>query len=110
MPSKNRDYKRVYALRKKHAALVPFGEIPHGYNGYVNYFCRCDECRAGWASYTAIAREKRTKKPFDQIPHGASGYANHKCRCDICKLEHNKQCKKWRDAKNAKKAATTPDP
>lgn len=56
-------------------------------NGYSNLGCRCDECRASWASHLQAQRAARARRglPASDPRHGkASTYANWGCRCQAC--------------------------
>lgn len=53
-------------------------------NGYGNYQCRCDKCRAANAAMNKAARERRSKNIPDNIHGKASTYYNYKCRCEAC--------------------------
>ncbi len=78
------------AARKKEVK-----EFAHGYGGYTNRRCRCDNCREAnrvqRAAARAFWREERTRTReagFEHvvigITHGVSGSTNYSCRCDIC--------------------------
>ncbi len=47
--------------RRARLAATVFEEIPHGLNGYNNYFCRCETCKAA----KRVANAKRTTRPAD---------------------------------------------
>jgi hypothetical protein len=57
----NRTYS--WDLRQRRAKRVAAGliEVPHGYNGYCNYNCRCDIC-----STAAIAVRAKKKQPTQE--------------------------------------------
>ena len=65
------------------------GDPRHGtVNGYSNLGCRCDKCRASWASHQQTQRAKRAQRglPASDPRHGkAVTYANWGCRCQACK-------------------------
>jgi hypothetical protein len=43
--------------------MLPENDNRHGTaNGYNNHACRCDKCRAAWATYITAARHKDPKK------------------------------------------------
>lgn len=66
---------------------VPSGA--HGHNGYTNYGCRCDDCRAGQAEYQKAYRSRASSRFASgevDAPHGSrSTYTNYGCRCDECR-------------------------
>jgi hypothetical protein len=52
-------------------------------NAYVNYGCRCAECRAANAARQADARRRRAAT--GSMRHGkVSTYDNYLCRCAKC--------------------------
>jgi len=55
---------------------------------YTNHVCRCDECRAAWASDTRRMRAGRVQRLANDptlADHGlASTYCNWGCRCRAC--------------------------
>lgn len=69
--------------------LTP-GDPRHGTpNGYVNYGCRCESCKAA-----ASVAQKRIKaalrsRPIPSYVHGTvNGYKTYKCKCDACRAAH----------------------
>lgn len=98
-----KDFAKLYRRRIALAALVPFEDIPHGRNGYSNYFCTCDVCKAAWAAYVHDQRIRRSLTPFDQIPHGEGGYTNYRCRCDVCRKGHHESKQRYRARVRARK-------
>lgn len=53
-------------------------------NSYVNYGCRCDECKTAGAVYRKAWMERVKGSP--DTPHGTlNGYCNYSCRCDECR-------------------------
>lgn len=62
-------------------------QVPqHGtYNGYSNYGCKCELCRAAGAEWRRQRYVKKARAP--RVPqHGTtSEYGNHGCRCDLCR-------------------------
>jgi hypothetical protein len=80
------------------AKSAPLAVPPHahGRNGYSNYRCRCDECRAANTAAQSKYRDRLAQSDPDAIPHGTTnGYDNFRCRCDEC-----------RDAKAVARAAS----
>lgn len=73
-------------------------EIPHGtYNGYHNYQCRCDACRATSTPTQRMYREKRLAQPVPERVHGTyNGYKNYACRCDECVEAHKLYQREYR--------------
>ena len=71
---------------RKFTKKVPDKPIPHGtINGYANYKCRCDDCKAAQSERNRKQYTPRPREP-KPIQHGTlSGYGTHKCRCDDCK-------------------------
>lgn len=84
-PHRLLDTKRHRRARERMAERRALGVAPkgkHGENGYANYGCRCDECRAGKAqAHRRRARQRERREPPE---HGLSGYNNYHCRCDVC--------------------------
>lgn len=65
---------------------LPGGDPRHGLNGYVNFGCRCVECRAANAARTAYGRRARGNLLVDDPRHGTTNaYNNFSCRCDACR-------------------------
>jgi hypothetical protein len=63
------------------------GDPRHGTaNGYNNYGCRCDDCRAAWAvACTRYRNRWRIIGGPDDPAHGTrNGYVYWHCRCDRC--------------------------
>lgn len=59
-------------------------KIKHGSaSTYVNYGCRCDDCKEGARQKI---RERKAAITPDDPRHGTAGfYTNHGCRCDECR-------------------------
>lgn len=98
MPSKKEDWARQQRDRvKRRKAQIESGElkyedIPHGTNGYTNYKCRCEVCKAA-ASAAAredrLERQRRAREDPSTVPHGTeNGYTNYRCRCGLCTWAH----------------------
>lgn len=47
--------------------------IPHGLNGYVNYLCRCDVCKAAKADEYLKYRERKWEESLQETPAEAPG-------------------------------------
>lgn len=63
-------------------------------NGYVNWGCKCEDCKAAMALYQSGWRQGLTETPFSEVPHGTpTGYKNYKCRCYKCRFDAS-----WRKA------------
>lgn len=65
------------------------GERTHGKRStYVNYGCRCEECREANAVYQVGANQRRKMRRLlgdVDATHGMSStYDNYKCRCSEC--------------------------
>lgn len=89
---------------REHPLTLPLGDPRHGtYNGYSNYDCRCDECRAANAAYQrrADARRAATGLPEGDPRHGENGYTNYGCRCSTCT-----EAKRVRNANRARRTAS----
>jgi hypothetical protein len=56
--------------------------------GYVDWFCRCEECRDAARDYRRKRLRKiqrRIRDGDDPTPHGTiNGYVNYRCRCADC--------------------------
>lgn len=52
----------------KRATTTPFDDIPHGWNGYQHYKCRCDICRpAGIEHMRKQRRDRKYKKRLKSL-------------------------------------------
>lgn len=75
--------------RMERSAALDAGKatVQHGTNnGYLNYLCRCDECKAANREYQKQQVKDRRARETPEHVHGtASGYTNYGCRCDLCK-------------------------
>lgn len=75
--------------RERNAARDAIPDEWHGTaNGYNNYDCRCDPCKAAWARMNKEqALLRATRGLADDDPrHGTyNGYTNWKCRCEACR-------------------------
>lgn len=60
-------------------------ETPHGTRkGYLDYGCRCDDCRQAEHAYRQSLRQRGL--PLDDPRHGTeNGYNHYGCRCDLCR-------------------------
>ena len=71
-------------------------DLRHGtVNGYVNYGCRCDKCKAA----SSRRHKQRVEEGLSETDprHGTeSGYLNWGCRCESCKAGHSAAAKKRR--------------
>ena len=58
----------------------------HGtHNGYGNYGCGCESCRAANARYCYEAKRRRVARGIPDHVHGTvNGYGGWACRCDPC--------------------------
>lgn len=65
-------------------------------NGYQNYGCRCDPCRA------ARKAARTLHDPYDERHGTYNGYRNYGCRCDPCKAANS--------AHQREKRAKAPEP
>lgn len=67
----------------------------HDSSTYVNWGCRCPDCRAGHATMVRqrrAARRRIVAANGGQAPielHGVSAYTNWGCRCEVCRLSWN---------------------
>lgn len=70
------------------------GDRRHGTeNGYINYACRCEPCRAAHTDITYQRKQRRLQKPVPDHVHGtANGYGNYGCRCVGCTDAWSKDC------------------
>lgn len=58
-------------------------------NGYNNYGCRCDRCRAAHAADSLKRKNARRIAPTPRHVHGTvNGYDNYSCRCKRCTKAH----------------------
>lgn len=92
------------AAPRSASARWPDKPIPdeiHGtVNGYTNYGCRCDDCRAAVRAQRQKNKAARTAKPIPPRVHGtANGYGNYGCRCDDCKAAWATAIRESRQAK-----------
>lgn len=75
----------------------------HGtYNGWANYRCQCEPCKAAGVRYHEEYRTKIRKKALaeDDHRHGTvNAYTNYGCRCDKCKQAKSDDKKSRRQAK-----------
>lgn len=62
---------------------------PHGTpNGYFNYKCRCEPCKAAGRAYQLPRTKDRWEKglePSDPRHGSYNGYLNYGCRCNECR-------------------------
>lgn len=65
-------------------------------NGYTNYGCRCDLCRAAWNAYCKKRRVERSKNIPADIHGNASTYYNYMCRCADCRAANTAYYRKVR--------------
>ena len=81
------------ALQRKQvtrrAAVVSDAEVQHGsVSTYINWGCRCDECKAAHSANLARQREARfARMKADPTirPHGTMAtYSGWGCRCEAC--------------------------
>lgn len=65
---------------------LPADDPRHGtYNGYVNLWCRCDDCRRAARDMGRKFKAQRASQPKPDRIHGtAGGYGNWGCRCVAC--------------------------
>lgn len=65
------------------AAHIP--GAPQGALGWVEYKCRCPECKTAYQALGATPRERRINGPTPTRVHGTwGGYSNYGCRCAKC--------------------------
>lgn len=58
---------------------------PIGAEGYVEYKCRCPECRDAYHALGETPRERRRNGPTPSWVHGTwNGYSNYGCTCERC--------------------------
>lgn len=70
----------MVVMMKDHIPGVPVGAL-----GWVEYKCRCPECRAGYRALGETARERRRNGPTPSWVHGTwNGYTNYGCDCSQC--------------------------
>lgn len=87
--------------RRELNRATPFDQIPHGANGYSNYDCRCETCRAANATRQReyVAEQKR-----DGVrSHGTPGYAAG-CRCEVCRSAKSAQAARYRARRKSRRA------
>lgn len=83
------------------------GDPRHGTaNGYLNLYCRCDECRAANTRKVRRDRADRTRRleaNYASLTHGNdSTYQNWGCRCRPCTDAHNAaQRRRWAQRRDA---------
>lgn len=64
----------------EHIAGAPVGAL-----GWVEFKCRCDNCRAAYHALGSTPRERRLNGPTPSRAHGTwGGYSNYGCRCAKC--------------------------
>lgn len=73
------------SMRVKRAKGVPIPDHVHGLNGYNNYACRCEVCKAAAAANQQAGNTRRSSAPIPEHVHGTeNGYGNYRCRCEPC--------------------------
>lgn len=77
---------------------------------YINYHCRCDECRCANRTYQSRMRLERSQRPPSEIPHGLGGYLNWSCRCGVCTEANRKVCAEYQTRRREQTAAAAEVP
>jgi hypothetical protein len=63
-----------------HVSGAPVGAI-----GWVEFKCRCPDCKDAYHALGATPRERRINGPTPSWVHGTwGGYSNYSCRCAQC--------------------------
>lgn len=57
----------------------------HGTRSRYAKGCRCPQCRAATAAYSAQLVARRVAQGAIPTVHGLSTYNNFRCRCDVCR-------------------------
>ena len=68
-------------------------------NGYTNYHCKCEDCRAVGRKHfrEAAQRRRRDGLPAGHPLHGTEGgYSNYACRSDPCAEARKAYSAEWR--------------
>lgn len=79
------------------------GPIHGKYSTYVNWKCRCDECREASTKYHRegrLAAEERFRNRIsdDDPGHGTASFYKRGCKCSACKKAGNEARYKRRAA------------
>jgi hypothetical protein len=68
-----------------------FENRTHGIRSTYNAGCRCDECRAANAAWSAHLRARGWS-----VRHDLVGYRIYGCRCEVCTLANTEYQREYR--------------